>query len=69
MIQTRGTDERFTIRSLVDNRSGGLSLLFSFFKGSLVTTDDLAKIYIGAPIEEAKWVVVKKVLAERMTRD
>jgi hypothetical protein len=68
MIVTRGTDERFTIRHAIDMREKGLSLVLSFFEGSIVTVNDLAKIYAGFEVEEEKWKVVKRVLAERMTK-
>ncbi len=69
MIQTRRTDERFTIRALLDQREGGLSLAISFFKGTIVTDEDIGRIYAGLEIEEDKWTIVKTVLAERMTKD
>jgi hypothetical protein len=69
MITTRGTDERAVVRNIVDFRGGGLSMLVSFFKGTIVQASDIGNIYIGQPVEEEKWNVVKKVLKERMTKD
>jgi hypothetical protein len=69
MIPTRGTDERFAIRNLIDNRHRGWSILKGFFEGTVVTEDDLTRVYCGVPIADEKWVVVKEKLKERMPRE
>lgn len=69
LIATRGTDERHTIRNVIDFRPKGFSLVKSFFVGTIITLQDIEAIYLGKEIEENKWTIVKKVLKERMTRD
>lgn len=66
-VPTRGTDERFAIRNLVDNR--GISLCLSLFTGSQVSLQDVAKFYAGQPVDHATMAAVKRVLRERLTRD
>jgi len=66
-IDTRRTDERFTIRYLVDMR--GSSLTLSLFKDSIVTPEDVTRVYFGRPVQKFVWAAIQKVLRERMTRD
>jgi hypothetical protein len=69
MAATRNTDERFAIRTIVDNRERGLSLAVSLFVNTIVTADDVKAIYFGSAIDDAKWLIVKKVLKERLAKD
>jgi hypothetical protein len=69
MTATRNTDERFAIRTLVDNRENGLSLAISFFFNTIVTADDIKAIYSGRPVDDEKWSIVKRVLKERLAKD
>jgi len=66
-VDTRRTDERFTIRYLVDMR--GSSLTLSLFKDSIVTPEDVTRVYVGLPVKPDVWKALQKVLRERMTRD
>jgi hypothetical protein len=69
MAATRNTDERFAIRTIVDNRERGLSLAISFFVNTIVMASDIGRIYSGMEIDDAKWLIVKKVLKERLAKD
>lgn len=69
MIPTRGTDERFAIRRVIDTRYRGWSLLKGMFDGTIVAEGDLNAIYHGHPVSDEKWVVVKTILKERMPRE
>jgi len=69
MAATRNTDERFAIRTLVDNRYRGLSLVISFFVNTIVTASDVGRIYAGMEVDDAKWLIVKKILKERLAKD
>lgn len=67
MIPTANTDECRAIRELVDTRGSGFVL--GFFRDTSVTPQDLAAVYHGTPVDGLKWIVVKAVLKERLTRD
>ena len=69
LIPTRGTDERFAIRHIIDTRYRGWSILVGFFTGTIVGEADLNFVYHGRPIAEEKWIVIIKTLAERMPRE
>jgi len=66
-VTTRGTPERFAIRETINSR--GKSLVLSFFANTVVTEDDVTRIYYGLPVDEAKFDIVKRVLKERLTHD
>lgn len=67
MTPTAHTDERRAIRELVDTR--GRDFVVGIFQKTSVTAQDLAAAYFGAPVDSLKWIVVKAVLKERLTRD
>ncbi len=69
MAATRNTDERFAIRTIVDNRERGLSLAISFFVNTIVTASDIGRVYAGMEVADEKWVIIKKVLKERLAKD
>jgi hypothetical protein len=66
---TRNTDERFAIRTLVDNREKGLSLAISFFFNTIVTAADVGRVYAGMEVDDEKWIIIKRVLRERLAKD
>ena len=69
MAATRNTDERFAIRTIVDNRERGLSLAISFFVNTSVTASDIGRVYAGMEVADDKWVIIKRILRERLAKD
>jgi hypothetical protein len=63
MTPTRGTPERFCIRSLVHNR--GEKFTFAFL--NVVPAQVVTRIYAGYEITEEEMALVQKTLKERMT--
>jgi hypothetical protein len=69
MIPTRGTDERFVIRTTIDNRPRGWSLLVGIFQSTIVGEADLNDVYHGVAVSDEKWKVVQTVLKERFAKE
>jgi hypothetical protein len=65
MVATRGTDERFTVRYLVDFRGKALALTIL----DSLTEAQVTDVYYGRPVTDDVWASLKKTLRERMTHD